>query len=155
MTHNINMEIVINSDEPISQTKETLKNLHDENEYHKIIDKIRNQIINREIVINSKETLKNLHDENEYRHKIIENEYIHKIIDKITNEINKFITNKFIYKNIIIIPKEKYENMFKDLDLHEITEKQKNIFKKSKDQKISLKTRLCYYLSTKGRCLIG
>ena len=146
MTHNINMEIVINSDEPISQTKETLKNLHDENKYHKIIDKIRNQIINREIVINSKETLKNLHDENEY---------IHKIIDKITNEINKFITNKFIYKNIIIIPKEKYENMFKDLDLHEITEKQKNIFKKSKDQKISLKTRLSYYLSTKGRCLIG
>ena len=113
MTHNINMEIVINSDEPISQTKETLKNLHDENEYR------------------------------------------HKIIDKITNEINKFITNKFIYKNIIIIPKEKYENMFKDLDLHEITEKQKNIFKKSKDQKISLKTRLSYYLSTEGRRLIG
>ena len=50
---------------------------------------------------------------------------------------------------------KKYENMFKDLDLHEITEKQKNIFKKSKDQKISLKIRLSYYLSTKGRCLIG
>ena len=51
--------------------------------------------------------------------------------------------------------KEKYENMFKDLDLHEITEKHKNIFKKSKDQKISLKTRLSYYLSTKGRRLIN
>ena len=152
MTHNINMEIVINSDEPISQTKETLKNLHDENKYHKIIDKIRNQIINREIVINSKETLKNLHDENEYRHKIIENEYIHKIMDKWINEINKFITNKNIINEM---SKEKYENMFKDLDLHEITEKQKNIFKKSKDQKISLKTQLSYYLSTKGRCLIG
>ena len=139
MTHNINMEIVINSDEPISQTKETLKNLHDENKYHKIIDKIRNQIINREIVINSKETLKNLHDENEYRHKIIENEYIHKIMDKWINEMSK----------------EKYENMFKDLDLHEITEKQKNIFKKSKDHKIYLKSRLSYYLSTKGRRLIG
>ena len=46
--------------------------------------------------------------------------------------------------------KEKYENMFKDLDFYKITEKQKNIFKKSKDQKISLKTRLSYYLSTKG-----
>ena len=51
--------------------------------------------------------------------------------------------------------KEKYKNMFKELDLHEITEKHKNIFKKSKDQKISLKTRLSYYLSTKGRRLIG
>ena len=31
--------------------------------------------------------------------------------------------------------KEKYENMFKDLDLYEITEKHKNIFKKSKTRK--------------------
>ena len=62
-----------------------------------------------------------------------------KIMDKWINEMSK----------------EKYENMFKDLDLHEITEKHKNIFKKSKDQKISLKTRLSYYLSTKGRRLIG
>ena len=58
-----------------------------------------------------------------------------KIMDKWINEMSK----------------EKYENMFKDLDLHEITEKHKNIFKKSKDQKISLKTRLSYYLSTEGR----
>jgi hypothetical protein len=62
-----------------------------------------------------------------------------KIMDKWINEMSK----------------EKYENMFKDLDLHEITEKHKNIFKKSKDQKISLKTRLSYYLSTEGRRLIG
>ena len=62
-----------------------------------------------------------------------------KIMDKWINEMSK----------------EKYEKMFKDLDLHEITEKHKNIFKKSKDQKISLKTRLSYYLSTNGRHLIG
>ena len=155
MTHDINMEIVINSNEPISQTKETLKNLHDENEYHKIIDKIRNQIINREIVINSKETilqtketLKNLHDED--MDKLIK--YKDKIMDKWINGINKFITNKNIINEM---SKEKYKNMFKDLDLHEITEKHKNIFKKSKDQKISLKTRLSYYLSTNGRHLIG
>ena len=60
-----------------------------------------------------------------------------KIMDKWINEMSK----------------EKYENMFKDLDLHEITEKHKNIFKKSKDQKISLKTRLSYYLSTEGRII--
>ena len=60
-----------------------------------------------------------------------------KIMDKWINEMSK----------------EKYENMFKDLDLHEITEKHKNIFKKSKDQKISLKTRLSYYLSTECRRL--
>jgi len=60
-----------------------------------------------------------------------------KIMDKWINEMSK----------------KKYENMFKELDLHEITEKHKNIFKKSKDQKISLKTRLSYYLSTKGRRL--
>jgi hypothetical protein len=62
-----------------------------------------------------------------------------KIMDKWINEMSK----------------KKYENMFKELDLHEITEKHKNIFKKSKDQKISLKTRLSYYLSTDGRRLIG
>ena len=65
------------------------------------------------------------------------------------------LNDEDMYKWINEMSKEKYENMFKDLDLHEITEKHKNIFKKSKDQKISLKTRLSYYLSTKGRCLIG
>ena len=70
-------------------------------------------------------------------------------------DMDKFIKYndkiKIMDKWINEMSKEKYENMFKDLDLHEITEKQKNIFKKSKDQKISLKTRLSYYLSTKGR----
>ena len=74
-------------------------------------------------------------------------------------DMDKFIKYndkiKIMDKWINEMSKEKYENMFKDLDLHEITEKQKNIFKKSKDQKISLKTRLSYYLSTKGRRLIG
>ena len=65
------------------------------------------------------------------------------------------LNDEDMYKWINEMSKEKYENMFKDLDLHEITEKHKNIFKKSKDQKISLKTRLSYYLSTKGRRLIG
>ena len=69
-------------------------------------------------------------------------------------DMDKFIKYndkiKIMDKWINEMSKEKYENMFKDLDLHEITEKQKNIFKKSKDQKISLKTRLSYYLSTKG-----
>ena len=62
-----------------------------------------------------------------------------KIMDKWINEMSK----------------DKFKIMFKELDLHEITEKHKNIFKKSKDQKISLKTRLSYYLSTNGRHLIG
>ena len=62
-----------------------------------------------------------------------------KIMDKWINEMSK----------------DKFKIMFKELDLHEITEKHKNIFKKSKDQKISLKTRLSYYLSTEGRRLIG
>ena len=74
-------------------------------------------------------------------------------------DMDKFIKYndkiKIMDKWINEMSKEKYENMFKDLDLHEITEKHKNIFKKSKDQKISLKTRLSYYLSTKGRRLIG
>ena len=78
--------------------------------------------------------------------------YKDNIMDKWINEQIKFITNKNIIHEM---SKEKYENMFKDLDLHEITEKHKNIFKKSKDQKISLKTRLSYYLSTEGRRLIG
>ena len=60
-----------------------------------------------------------------------------KIMDKWINEMSK----------------DKFKIMFKELDLHEITEKHKNIFKKSKDQKISLKTRLSYYLSTEGRRL--
>ena len=74
-------------------------------------------------------------------------------------DMDKFIKYndkiKIMDKWINEMSKEKYENMFKDLDLHEITEKHKNIFKKSKDQKISLKTRLSYYLSTEGRRLIG
>ena len=60
-----------------------------------------------------------------------------KIMDKWINEMSK----------------DKFKIMFEELDLHEITEKHKNIFKKSKDQKISLKTRLSYYLSTEGRRL--
>ena len=72
-------------------------------------------------------------------------------------DMDKFIKYndkiKIMDKWINEMSKEKYENMFKDLDLHEITEKHKNIFKKSKDQKISLKTRLSYYLSTEGRRL--
>ena len=76
--------------------------------------------------------------------------YKDKIMDKFINETNKFIINemskeKYENKNIInVMSKEKYEKIFKDLDLYEITENPKNIFKKSKDQKISLKSQLSY-----------
>ena len=74
-------------------------------------------------------------------------------------DMDKFIKYKdkikIMDKWINEMSKDKFKIMFKELDLHEITEKHKNIFKKSKDQKISLKTRLSYYLSTKGRRLIG
>jgi hypothetical protein len=71
--------------------------------------------------------------------------YKDKIMDKFINETNKFIINemskeKYENKNIINeISKEEYENIFKDLD-----EKHKNIFKKLKTQKISLKSQLSY-----------
>jgi len=70
-------------------------------------------------------------------------------MDKFINETNKFIINemskeKYENKNIINeISKEKYENMFKDLD-EDNKQKIINIFKKSKNQKISLKSQLSY-----------
>ena len=70
-------------------------------------------------------------------------------------DMDKFIKYndkiKIMDKWINEMSKDKFKIMFKELDLHEITEKHKNIFKKSKDQKISIKTRLSYYLSTEGR----
>ena len=47
-----------------------------------------------------------------------------------------------IEKVIKDIPKEKYENIFKDV--YERPEKYENIFKSAKDQKICLKSQLSY-----------
>jgi len=66
-------------------------------------------------------------------------------VDKYEDEIKKYFTNNLINKEIISeIPKEKYENIFKDIC--EKTEKYENIFKSAKDQKIGPKSQMSYYL---------
>jgi len=75
--------------------------------------------------------------------------YKDKIMDKFINETNKFIINemskeKYENKNIINeIYKVKYENIIKDLD-EDNKQKIINIFKKSNNQKISIKSQLSY-----------
>jgi hypothetical protein len=63
-------------------------------------------------------------------------------IDKYINEINNFIYTKS-NKNIISeIPKEKYENMFKDV--YERPEKYENIFKSVKRPENMFRSQLSY-----------
>jgi|LakMenE01Jun11ns_1017448.scaffolds.fasta_scaffold9907987_5 hypothetical protein len=71
-----------------------------------------------------------------------EKEFNSKYGDKYINEINNFIYTKSNKKIINEIPKEKYENIFKDV--YERPEKYENIFKSAKDQKICLKSQLSY-----------
>jgi hypothetical protein len=71
-------------------------------------------------------------------------------VDKYEDEIKKYFTNNLINKEVISeIPKEKYENIFKDV--YERPEKYENIFKSAKDQKICRKSQLSYlsYLKLK------
>ena len=65
-------------------------------------------------------------------------------VDKYEDEIKKYFTNNLINKEIISeMPKEKYENIFKDI-YERRPEKYENIFKSAKDQKICLKSQLSY-----------
>ena len=67
-------------------------------------------------------------------------------VDKYEDEIKKYFTNNLINKEIISeIPKEKYENIFKDI-YERRPEKYENIFKSAKDQKIGPKSQMSYYL---------
>jgi hypothetical protein len=67
-------------------------------------------------------------------------------VDKYEDEIKKYFTNNLINKEIISeIPKEKYENIFKDI-YERRPEKYENIFKSAKDQKIGTKSQMSYYL---------
>jgi hypothetical protein len=65
---------------------------------------------------------------------------------KYEDEIKKYFTNNLINKEIISeMPKEKYENIFKDI-YERRPEKYENIFKSAKDQKIGPKSQMSYYL---------
>jgi hypothetical protein len=65
---------------------------------------------------------------------------------KYEDEIKKYFTNNLINKEIISeMPKEKYENIFKDI-YERRPEKYENIFKSAKDQKIGTKSQMSYYL---------
>ena len=67
-------------------------------------------------------------------------------VDKYEDEIKKYFTNILINKEIISeMPKEKYENIFKDI-YERRPEKYENIFKSAKDQKIGTKSQMSYYL---------
>ena len=67
-------------------------------------------------------------------------------VDKYEDEIKKYFTNNLINKEIISeMPKEKYENIFKDI-YERRPEKYENIFKSAKDQKIGTKSQMIYYL---------
>lgn len=67
-------------------------------------------------------------------------------VDKYEDEIKKYFTNNLINKEIISeMPKEKYENIFKDI-YERRPEKYENIFKSAKDQKIGTKSQMSYYL---------
>jgi len=67
-------------------------------------------------------------------------------VDKYEDEIKKYFTNNLINKEIISeMPKEKYENIFKDI-YERRPEKYENIFKSAKDQKIGPKSQMSYYL---------
>jgi hypothetical protein len=67
-------------------------------------------------------------------------------VDKYEDEIKKYFTNNLINKKIISeMPKEKYENIFKDI-YERRPEKYENIFKSAKDQKIGTKSQMSYYL---------
>ena len=67
-------------------------------------------------------------------------------VDKYEDEIKKYFTNNLINKEIIReMPKEKYENIFKDI-YERRPEKYENIFKSAKDQKIGTKSQMSYYL---------
>ena len=67
-------------------------------------------------------------------------------VDKYEDEIKKYFTNNLINKEIISeMPKEKYENIFKDI-YERRPENYKNIFKSAKDQKIGTKSQMSYYL---------
>ena len=67
-------------------------------------------------------------------------------VDKYEDEIKKYFTNNLINKEIISeMPKEKYENIFKDI-YERRPEKYENIFKSAKDQKIDTKSQMSYYL---------
>ena len=67
-------------------------------------------------------------------------------VDKYDDEIKKYFTNNLINKEIISeMPKEKYENIFKDI-YERRPEKYENIFKSAKDQKIGTKSQMSYYL---------
>ena len=67
-------------------------------------------------------------------------------VDKYDDEIKKYFTNNLINKEIISeMPKEKYENIFKDI-YERRPEKYENIFKSAKDQKIGPKSQMSYYL---------
>jgi hypothetical protein len=64
-------------------------------------------------------------------------------VDKYEDEIkNTLQINKEIISEI---PKEKYENIFKDI-YERRSEKYENIFKSAKDQKIGPKSQMSYYL---------
>ena len=68
-------------------------------------------------------------------------------VDKYEDEIKKYFTNNLINKEIISeMPKEKYENIFKDI-YERRPEKYENIFKSAKDQKIGTKSQMSYYLN--------
>ena len=67
-------------------------------------------------------------------------------VDKYEDEIKKYFTNNLNNKEIISeMPKEKYENIFKDI-YERRPEKYENIFKSAKDQKIGTKSQMSYYL---------
>ena len=67
-------------------------------------------------------------------------------VDKYEDEIKKYFINNLINKEIISeMPKEKYENIFKDI-YERRPEKYENIFKSAKDQKIGTKSQMSYYL---------
>ena len=67
-------------------------------------------------------------------------------VDKYEDEIKKYFTNNLINKEIISeMPKEKYENIFKDI-YERRPEKYENIFKSAKDQKIGTKSQMSFYL---------
>ena len=67
-------------------------------------------------------------------------------VDKYEDEIKKYFINNLINKEIISeMPKEKYENIFKDI-YERRPEKYENIFKSAKDQKIGPKSQMSYYL---------
>jgi hypothetical protein len=67
-------------------------------------------------------------------------------VDKYEDEIKQYFTNNLINNKIISeIPKEKYENIFKDV-YEKIPEKCENIFKSANDPKICPKSQISYYL---------